>query len=237
VNIVLFTAEELQNVLPRSDPRAEHVLKVLKIREGQTFDAGLINGPRGKAKFMHEDDLGLKIAFTGEENRPELYPIHLWVSYCRPQTCRRILQECTSLGVSSLTFIETEKCEPSYRSSRLWSSGEAERLLIRGAEQAFCTRIPRLELKSSLENSLENRPKTGSCVALDNYEATERLTGGNSIRVPITIAIGGERGWSKIERDLFRSAGFTLADLGPRVLRTDTACIAAVSIIRTQLIH
>jgi 16S rRNA (uracil1498-N3)-methyltransferase len=236
VNIVLFTAKELQQVLPRSDPRAQHVLKVLKIREGQSFDAGLINGPKGKATITQVDNLGLKLDFSHTEFPPGLYSIDLWVSYCRPQTCRRILQECTSLGVRSLTFFDTEKCEPAYRNSRLWSGGEAERLLIRGAEQAFCTRIPMLTLNTDLESTLENHQHTGSCIALDNYEATERLTGGNSLKIPITIAVGGERGWSKQERDLFRSNGFILADLGPRVLRTDTACLSAVSIIRTQLI-
>lgn len=44
---------------------------------------------------------------------------------------------------------------------------------------------------------------------------------------PLTLAIGPERGWSQPERDTLRQAGFSLAHLGPRILRMETACIVA----------
>ena len=157
------------------------------------------------------------------------------VSFCRPQTCRKILQECTSLGVRSLTFFDTEKSEPSYKLSSLWTTGEAEKLLIRGAEQAFCTRLPELTLQDSLGSSIHRLTSVGNRIALDNYESTRQLKADYSMELPVTIAIGGERGWSKSERDSLREYEFVLTDLGPRVLRTETACIAAVSIIKSQL--
>jgi RsmE family RNA methyltransferase len=75
---------------------------------------------------------------------------------------------------------------------------------------------------------------SGSQVALDNYEGTARLS---SVRLtpPVTIAVGPERGWSPVERDLLRDRGFVLADLGERVLRTETACVAALTLVRAGL--
>jgi len=49
------------------------------------------------------------------------------------------------------------------------------------------------------------------------------------------VAIGPERGWSARERDLLRARGFELVHLGPRVLRTETACVAAVAVVKSRL--
>ena len=236
MNLILFSPKELNQPLPKSDPRTKHILNVLRMGKGWEVDVGQINGPRGKAKLIDLTDNKITLSYTWEDKVPSLYPIDLWVSFCRPQTCRRILQECTSLGVRSINFFDTEKCEPSYRDSRLWSNGEADRLLIRGAEQAFCTRVPDLTISKNVEEVLATTDLVGSKLALDNYEASLILGYQEDSTNPVTIAVGGERGWSKTERDIFRDAGFTLVHLGSRVLRTDTACIAAISIIRNQLI-
>ena len=199
------------------------------------IDVGQINGPRGKAKLVEVKDNELTLSYSWEDNTPALYPIDLWVSFCRPQTCRKVIQECTSLGVRSITFFSTEKCEPGYRKSRLWSTGESERLLIRGTEQAFCTQVPELTLYSTLEEVIETKSRSGILLALDNYEASVALGCNGPNPSQVTLAVGGERGWSKKEREILRASGFTLVHLGPRVLRTETACIASISIIRSQM--
>lgn len=134
-----------------------------------------------------------------------------------------------------MTFFDTEKSEPTYKSSSLWTGVEAERLLVRGAEQAFCTQIPTLSRAESLSSAISDLFPHGSRIAMDNYESTDKLTHGRFTSLPLTIAIGGERGWSNHERQILRENEFVLADLGSRVLRTETACIAAVSILRNQL--
>jgi len=69
---------------------------------------------------------------------------------------------------------------------------------------------------------------------MDNYEATvglleatKNVPSGNSV----VLAVGSERGWSPNERDLFRQNNFILAHLGERPLRTETATIAAISVV------
>jgi RsmE family RNA methyltransferase len=46
------------------------------------------------------------------------------------------------------------------------------------------------------------------------------------------MALGPERGWGDRDRALLRKEGFLLAHLGARVLRSETAMVAAVSILR-----
>jgi 16S rRNA (uracil1498-N3)-methyltransferase len=236
VNLILFEPAETQRPLPQIDRRAVHILKVLRRQSGDTFDVGLINGPRGKATLNALTPEGLVLSFAWNTDRPVPDPITLIVGLPRPQTARDILRDATSLGVEAIHFVRTEKSDASYAQSTLWNSGDWRRHLIAGAEQAFDTRIPELTFTKTLPDFLISLEPGSTRVALDNYEATARL--GDIAITPssrLLVAIGGERGWSANDRSALRTHGFTLIHLGARVLRTETATIATLSIIRAKL--
>jgi RsmE family RNA methyltransferase len=160
----------------------------------------------------------------------------LIVGLPRPQTARDILRDATTLGVAAIHFVSTEKSEASYAQSTLWSSEEWRRHLIAGAEQAFDTRLPEITHGRSLADVLATRPISSALLALDNYEATASLGSFQASRENHhVLAIGGERGWSARDRDALRAAGFVLVHMGARVLRTETAVTAAVSILHAKL--
>lgn len=236
MNLILFQPDEARLPLPRRDPRAIHVLEVLRRNVGDTFDAGLLNGPRGKATLTALTTDALTLAFAWGDAPPPLDPITLIVGLPRPQTARDILRDATSLGVAALHFVATEKGEASYAQSTLWTSGEWRRLLIAGAEQAFDTRIPEVTHGRALGEAIAQLPPAATRLALDNYEATLPLGDWPlASDQPIALALGAERGWSPGERELLRARCFGLAHLGPRVLRTETAVVAALAIVRTRL--
>ncbi len=242
MNLILFESAETTLPLPRSDPRARHILDVLRRGVGDTFDAGIDNGPRGKGLLVAIEGEHLKLSFAWRDAPPPLDPIILVIGLPRPQTARKILQEATALGVRALHFFRSEKGEADYGQSTLWSSGEWRRHLVAGAAQAFDTRLPEVTHGQSLTEVLALLPFSASArVALDNYEAgmplsqfhaASEITGLTS---PVTVALGPERGWSAKERDLLRSNHFTLVHLGSRVLRTETACIAALTMMKARL--
>ena len=236
VNLILFEPAETQRPLPRVDRRAAHILEVLRRQPGETFDVGVLNGPRGKATLLTVAATELVLSFAWNPELPGRDPVALIVGLPRPQSARDILRDATTLGVDAIHFVRTAKGEPSYAQSTLWSSGEWRRHLITGAEQAFDTRIPEVTFTKTLPEQLSLLEAGCVRLALDNYEATTRL--GDFEIAPghrLAIAIGGERGWSADDRTALRAHGFTLVHLGTRVLRTETAVIAALSIIRTKL--
>jgi len=247
VNLVLFEPAEIFLALPRTDPRALHVLEVLRRHEGDTFDVGLVNGPRGKATLKTIERDTLALTFCWGEAPPSLPPLSLLIGLPRPQTARKILQEATALGAGELHFVTTERGEPSYADSSLWSSGEWRRHLLAGAAQAFCTRIPDLSFGQNLIDIINNLSPDTTRIALDNYESTIPLAAAlkpastaTSLAAvgparPVVLALGSERGWTAAERDLLRANGFALAHLGSRVLRTETACVAAIAIVKSTL--
>ena len=235
VNIILFFAPEVELPLPRLDPRAVHLLDVLRRRPGDTFDAGLIDGPRGKGTLVAIERETLLLSFAWAGPPPPLSPITLLIGLPRPQTARAILRETTALGVAALHFVRTEKGEASYARSALWLSGEWQRHLLAGAAQAFCTRLPEVRHGRSLAECITTLPAANARLALDNYESPAALSEFDPAgRKSVTLALGAERGWSAAERELLRQSGFAFVHLGPRVLRTETACIAAVTLLKAK---
>lgn len=245
MNLVLFDASEIHRPLPRSDRRAAHLLDVLRRRIGDTFDAGLINGPRGKGTLAAVSAEALTLTFAWGPLPAPREPLALILGLPRPQTARDVLRDATTLGATALHFVRTEKSESSYAQSSLWTAGEWRRHVLAGAEQAFDPAIPDVTIARPLAEILATLPAGGSesgsgsgvRLALDNYESAQSLGAmpAATLRAPVALAIGAERGWSTTERELFRTHGFTLVHLGTRVLRTETAVIAALTLVRARL--
>jgi len=235
MNLILFEPGDFERPLPLDDPRAVHIRKVLRRAEGDTFDGGMIDGPRGKVLLEALTNEGIRLAFQPLESPGEPEPVTLLIGLPRPQTARKILQEATAMGVAGIHFHLTARGDPGYARSSLWSSGEYRRHLITGCEQAFATRLPVLTHGRSLEDVIEDLPDGPARFALDNYEADCRLYDAPLTSRSATLAIGSERGWTAAERDKLRQSGFLLTDLGPRVLRTETATVAGLAILRARL--
>ena len=226
---MLFEQGEIGLPLSRADPRALHIVEVLKRKEGESFDAGIVNGPLGKGTVAAIRPDVLAFGFCRACDPPPLDPVHVIIALPRPQTARKILKEATSLGVASIRFFLAEKGEPAYGASALWRTREWRRHLVDGASQAFDTRLPDVLHHPSLGAAIAALPGGCARIALDNYEASHRMA---PAPVPLALAFGPERGWSQAERAILRGIGFELAHLGPRVLRTETAVVAAVSIAK-----
>ena len=136
--------------------------------------------------------------------------------------------------MAALHFFRPEKGESSYARSTLWSSGEWRRQLILGAEQAFATQLPAVTHDQSLAETIASLSRSASRIALDNYESPQPLSA-VEMPSPVVLAFGPERGWSAGERVLLRAQGFAFAHLGPRVLRSETAVIATLAVVRAKL--
>lgn len=236
MNLILFEATELAQPLARRDPRAVHLLTVLRRSVGDTFDAGLVNGPRGKGILRAITDEDVTLSFTWGDPPEPLPPLIIIAGLPRPQTARDILRDATSLGASELRFVRTDKGESGYAQSTLWTTGEWRRLTLAGAEQAFETRIPNVTHGGPLADALTSLPSASTRLALDNYEATTALSASAlPPELPPVLALGGERGWSERERALLRTHGFQLVHLGHRPLRSEVALVAAITLTQSKL--
>ncbi len=233
MNIILFEALAADNFLPRSDYRAQHIRKVLRLSEGDRFTAGIINGVKGEATIASSTAEGITFSFTpGGEAPVALYPVTLIVAQVRPISMRRILREAVSLGVGEIILASCDTGERSYQEAKLYESGEYRSILIDGAMQSGETGVPPVHFASSIEAAIARAPDGGQPIVLDNKQAGSALSQMEiDGRRAVVLAIGGERGFSDREREIFASHGFRFATLGRRILRTETAVSAGVAVL------
>ena len=231
MNLFLLEGAHEEVEWSKNDPRAKHLKKVLRCKDGDKVDFGVINGPRGKGTLKWTSFGTVKISLEWRTPHPsDLLPITLLVGLSRPQTCRKIIEQSATLGVEELVFFQPEKGEISYGASSLWRN-EWKSLLIKGAEQAFSCHLPTIKRVNSLKEAINPMLSRHSTrIALDLYEANSALSSSPSFKHErgAKLAIGPERGWSSEERDCLRKNKFELCHMGQRVLRVETAMVAAV---------
>jgi 16S rRNA (uracil1498-N3)-methyltransferase len=239
MNVILFEPDEIGKPLSRFDPRGEHVLKVLKKKEGERFEAGIVDGSLGEAVLDEIGEKQLRFSFNPIGESPSLYPVRIVIGFPRPIVLRRLLKDLSTLGVESISLAAGDTGEKSYLDSNFLKGKAPRDALVDGAMQGFTTRLPSLSVYPSLDRylaslaSLDESP--GSRVCLDNRDPETRFSGLEGAASPMTVAVGSERGWSDRERGLFAKAGFVSAGLGDRVLRTETACTVAVILALEKL--
>jgi 16S rRNA (uracil1498-N3)-methyltransferase len=103
-------------------------------------------------------------------------------------------------------------------------------IAISACEQCGRNRVPAISGVVTLAKALEALPAEGARLLLDPEGAMTLAT------VPVagaaTVLIGPEGGWSETERRLCERAGISACRLGPRVLRTETAPLAALAALQ-----
>ncbi len=237
MNRILFTEQADYYEMDPADARFEHVRGVLRMRKGDTFDVGVVNGPIGRATIVELDKKRLKVCVEWGSVPPQPPPVYLLVGLCRPATARKVLLTAPTLGVRGISFVFAGRSDPAYGKSSLYMKDEWRDLVIKAAEQAFDTHIPEVSLCGNIHAIPEAIPK-GPCrkLALDVYEGIRPLSGvGLSDRIPTVLAIGPERGWNADDRRYLKHQDFELVSLNDRVLRVETAVIVSLTLVLQQL--
>lgn len=243
MNMIYLARGESGSLLPPSDRRWKHVRTILKKTSGDTLAAGCEDGTTGVAKITRMDDDGLILSYTATAQATPLQPLRVLMGFPRPIQAGRIIKDLTSLGVSSLWFTLSELGEKSYAESTFFRTGSFSQHLIEGVEQAANPLMPDVRTFWSLSRALAELGSTQgsgmgrkcSKILLHPDDKNPMISMIPDIETPLTLAIGSERGWTKAEIELFIQNGFTAARLGSRILKTETAALAAVSVILARL--
>jgi len=227
MNLILFENDEIHSPLPASDARYQHIRKILKLQNGESFDSGIINGPGGRSTIRDISDREMLLDFEETWASPPLYPVTLIIGVPRPPTARRLLKDLTSAGVDRLWFTGTELGEKSYLTSKIWRDEKYREHVLEGAQQGESTLLPEVRRFHTLRRCVEALEGEEARAALDNNESVMPVSRFHPEKERTVLAIGSERGWTEGERELLKDSGFTLLSMGTRVLRTETACAMA----------
>ncbi len=252
--MVILEPGECGTLLPRGDRREEHIRKVLKKRKGDRVLAGIAvdeafgpaPGTVGEALVERLDEEGLVLRFAAFEGPagepPPLAPIRLLLGFPRPIQANRLFKDLTSLGIAELSLSGTELGEKSYLESDFFRKREFRRPLIEGAEQAANPRLPRVatfwtldRCLAALDASAPLGATPGTRILLHPGDEAPRLGALEGLVAPLCLAVGSERGWTARELALLEAQGFRRAGLGTRILKSETAALAAVSVALSRI--
>ena len=135
-----------------------------------------------------------------------------------------IVRACTEIGVSRFMLFPSDRTIVRWDEKKTLDRVHRLQIIAReAAEVSFRTRIPEFEVASGLATVLRAYPEA---TVLSEVEGiSPRLEAKSN---EMTIVVGPEGGWSKLELKLIGSRGVTL---GPRVLRVDHAGPAAAAML------
>ena len=232
MNILLLDEDELR--LDAGDYRFRHIRTVLKLSVGGRIRAGIVNGSTGTAIIHQMDALGLTLRYeadlvpdhspTPDPNDPP--PVDLLLGHPRPIVLRRMLRDLCTIGVRRLIVTPTQLGERSYLKANMWN--ETRPMLIEGAAQAGVTRLMEVDRCHSLSQAVRTACGPGQHRVLLHPTPKQSVEAALA-RAPgmaVLCAVGSERGWTDSEIEVLTAAGFEMADLGDRILRTETAALA-----------
>src|SRR5215469_7838173 len=215
---------------------AGHLTRVLRLRPGAALI--LFNGRGGEYAASLERAAGSKATVeVGEHQaieRESPFPLTLAQGVSRGERMDLVVQKATELGVTRLVPVLTERSvvrldeEQSDRKSSHWRA-----IVTAACEQCGRNRLPEVALPAQLREFLR-QPAGESVRLLLSPAATRRIEDVPRPASSVTVLIGPEGGLSDEEQADALTYGFTAVNLGPRVLRTETAAIVALALLQRQ---
>ena len=217
------------------DSAANHVARVLRLQPGAPL--ALFNGEGGEyaatllsvAKRSVEVELGEYHATATES------PLTLTLAQgvAKGERMDYVVQKATELGIVRIVPLITEHCAVNLSGERMekrlrhWQA-----VAISACEQCGRNTPPQLVSPVALETWLQ-QALLGIGITLDP-RATQTLNDLPTTTEAATVLIGPEGGLSEREIALARAAGYHALRLGPRILRTETAALAAVALAQAR---
>ncbi len=215
------------------EPRpAKHAAQVLRLGIGDALTLFNGDGHDYQAEIEESRRNLVRVRILSQE-APEPTPIlttTLAIGISRGERMDIALQKSVELGVNRIQPLFTVRTQVRLQGERLAKRIEHWRGVVMAAcEQSGRRRLPELQPALRLDDWLAQAPSNG---ILLHHAAAEPITALRAPNDQLSLLIGPEGGLTPDERAAAERQGFTPVRLGPRVLRTETAPLAALAVIQ-----
>ena len=221
-------------VVSLSDANSHHLKTVLRSRTGQELI--LFNGKGGEYLAticeISKKTLSVEIDRFAEVNREPPLSIVLAQGISKGQRMDYCIQKAVELGAHAIQPVITQRCAVRQKADRPdRKESHWQGVLTSAAEQSGRTILPLLENTASLHDYLHRTTDDSLKLVLDP-QADGTLCDLRPPEQSIHILTGPEGGLSEEEVSQAKDCGFTGIRMGPRILRTETAGIAAIAVMQ-----
>jgi 16S rRNA (uracil1498-N3)-methyltransferase len=217
--------------VPLSRDQAHYLFGVMRLAEGS--QVALFNGSEGEwtAEVVEAGKRGGVLACR-DQAAPQMMPPDLWLLFAPIKKARTdfIVEKAAEMGAARIIPVQTDFTNAErIRQDRLQAHA------VEAAEQCGGTFVPPVDDLQKLDRLLADWPEDRQLIFCD-----ESLVGARAALEAApkgekwAILIGPEGGFSETERDRLRSRSYcTAVSLGPRILRADTAAVAALTLFQS----
>ncbi len=216
------------------EPRpAKHAAQVLRLGAGEALT--LFNGDgrdvRAEIETSTRNQVAARILSVGEPEPAPALAITLALGISRGERMDLAIQKAVELGVSGIQPLFSTRTLVRLSGARLAKRTQHwQGVAIAACEQSGRRRLPSIATAATLDDWLGQAPPGG---ILLHHAAAKTLPELPPPQQPVSLLIGPEGGLTPEEREQAQAHGFTPVRLGPRVLRTETAPLAAIAAIQT----
>lgn len=218
--------------VPLEKPQAHYLFGVMRQSRGD--GVLLFNGRDGEwlAEVSEAGKRGGSLTCL-EQTRAQSLPPDLWLVFAPVKKARTdfIVEKAVEMGAARLLPVMTE-----YTNSGRVQVERLQAHAVEAAEQCGATYVPEVAQAVSFDRLLEEWPENRAIMFCDEARAGAAHDLSKDLAPPAAILIGPEGGFSERERK--RLAALSLAHpvaLGPRILRADTAAVAALTLWQRAL--
>ena len=225
----------LNQIITLDEFASHHALRVMRVKVDDFLI--LFNGDgfdyKGRVSDINKKTINVEILSKEKNNNESPININLFQSISSNEKMDMVIQKATELGVSSIQPIFTSRS-----TIKLSLDRTKKRLIhwkqvsISACEQSGRSKIPTIKSPIGFDQISEGI-KTNSLNLLlhpDNLEESSNLP--NEYSGDINIFIGPEGGFSQDEALLLKKQNCINIQLGPRILRTETAPLAIIAILQ-----
>ena len=234
----LFVSGTLINGAERTldGDAARYLGKVLRARIGDTVTLFNGDGSDVECRILSITKSTVSVCIGDRIQRDAESPlrIHLVQGVSRGDRMDWVVQKATELGVKRITPILTEFGVVKLDADRAEKRREHwQKVATSACEQSGRTRLPLIDIPVPLRTWLGQKTDAADVDLVLHPGASQPLSAVAPPTTKVCLLVGPEGGFSDDEYNVVAASGFVDVALGPRILRTETAALAAVAVLQS----
>lgn len=231
----VFIQGPLSDLMEVQGETARHIGFSLRMAVGDRLGVAGLDGQCGEAEIVRilSDNVTLALKKICNSTEP---PVDVWLAQAIPKGDKmdQIVQKAVELGVAGIYPLWTKHCVVRYDPAKQMDKRRRwQKISQEASSQSGRGIIPQIELFCTLQDLFERSPQDMGVLVLYEGATREGLRSilSNHLYNSWLLVVGPEGGFSVEETDFCQTKGARLVGLGPRILRTETAPIAALAAI------
>jgi len=213
-----------------------HIVRVLRSRVGDELT--IFNGRGGEygasIDEIRRDTVQVSVREHRLAERESPFQLTLAQGISRGERMDWVVQKATELGVARIVPVFTERSVVNLDERQAAKKVQHWRgIAVAACEQCGRNVVPEIAAPVALYGLLESPAGSGISLLL-SPTAKSRIVDIAGSPAGATVLIGPEGGLAQVEHDAALRSGFTAVRMGPRVLRTETAAVCALSLLQQK---